>query len=123
LIVAVWEHLQKSRYELDRPENVIAGLGPNSASLPLVRVLACHQSTIVLLFLGLLVVSSSADVLVLNILLYSILIGINISGILDHSFWLREACILLSVTSRTPMIRFATPLLVTHEDLLWPTSL
>jgi hypothetical protein len=33
------------KYELHHPENMVAGLGPNPASLPLVRVLACHQST------------------------------------------------------------------------------
>jgi hypothetical protein len=65
----------------------------------------------------------SADVLMLIILLHAILMGINISGILGHSLWLQEPCILLSVTTGTPIIRFSTPLPVTHEDLLWPTSL
>jgi hypothetical protein len=35
----------------------------------------------------------SADVLMLIILLHSSLIGVNISGILDQSLWLRGPCL------------------------------
>jgi hypothetical protein len=103
--------LSLQKYELDRQKLIrsLAGLGPNPASAAstiVLRLSASPRRFVV-----------SADVLVLIILLHSCLIGVNISGILDHSLWLREACILLSVTTRTPIIRFATPLLVTPEEL------